>query len=155
MLQEVLEHIHNRFVYDTHAGTYRISGGMISLDFLLDGQRFWISGSRLNDGIYTYHTGAIFDDDDRQYADLADEEFDGTICGLAVPKAVIDVAAEAADWVAKYSDALNTPYQSESFGGYSYSKASGGTGSGSGGSGQFGWADVFGKKLEAWRKICW
>ena len=133
MLQEICEHIHNYFIKDRHEGIHEIADGMISLP-LLDGQRFLIIGSVLNDGIYTYHDIGIKNDDDTEEAGLQDETFTGTICGLAVPPSVITLSGEIKAWVEEYGEAVNSPYQSESvLGVYSYTKASK-IGDGNGGS---------------------
>lgn len=152
MLQQVLEHIHNRFIKAPYVGAYSISGGVISpLDFLVEGQRFWITGSVLNDGVYTYHSKGCTDDDDSYEAGFADEDFNGVICAMAVPPAVIALSADILGWEQKYGDIVNSPYTSESFGGYSYTRASG---SGAGGNAAADWKDVFASRLNAWRKIC-
>lgn len=152
MLQQVLEYIHNRFIKQPHVGSYSISGGVVSpLDFLLEGQRFWIVGSVLNDGVYTYHADGCKDDDDANAAGFADEDFDGVVCALAVPPAVIALSADIKGWEQKYGDIVNSPYQSESFGGYSYTRASG---SDATGGGNAGWQDVFASRLNQWRKLC-
>ena len=59
----------------------------------------------------------------------------------AVPPAFEAVAAEIEEWKQKNAEVINSPYQSESFGGYSYTK---GTAS---------WQGVFSKRLNRWRKI--
>lgn len=156
MLQEILQYLHNPFTmndlgqpHHEESGEFVIGDdGMLSLPFLLDGQRFMIVGSMLNDGVYTYHAGAIQNDDDDAEADLKPETFDGCIYAMAIPPAVIAISAEIVDWKNKYGAVVDSPYQSESFGGYSYSKASDATGSAGG------WQQVFGKRLKAWRKIC-
>ena len=153
MLQQVLEYIHNRFIKQPFVGEYMIANGVISpLDFLIEGQRFWIVGSTLNDGIYTYHANGCKDDDDNKAVTFADEEFGGTICGLAIPKAVLTLTQEIAAFDAKYGGANLSPYTSESFGGYSYSRATRTTGSGAGTGA--GWQQVFADRLNTWRKIC-
>ena len=88
MLNQICEHIHNYFIQKRFGGTYTISGGRISLP-LLDGQRFLVQGSVLNDGMYTYHENGIKDDDDAEAVGLHDETWTGTICALAIPPAVI------------------------------------------------------------------
>ena len=70
---------------------------------------------------------------------------------LAVPRAVIDLADQISEWVADNSDVLDSPYQSESFGGYSYTKASGSTSSD--GSSLSGWEAQFRGDLDPWRKM--
>jgi hypothetical protein len=150
MLQEVCEYIHNYFIKEAVQDSFEISGGAVSLPFVKEGQRFLIVGSDLNDGIYTYHASGIKNDDDDEAAGLQDETWAGTICALAVPPPVIALSGEIKVWVDQYSDAINSPYQSESvIGVYSYTKASGGTGSG----GSVSWQDVFGSKLNRWRKV--
>ena len=151
MLQQVCENICNYFIKDRYNGTYEISGGMISLPFLLEGQRFLISGSVLNNGMYTYHSQGIKSDDDAEVVGiLQDETFAGTICALAVPPAVIALSAEVKAWVDTNGSAVDSPYTSENvIGVYSYTKASGGSGAG----GAVTWADVFKNRLNRWRKV--
>lgn len=150
MLQQICEYIHNFFIKEPHVGTYQIVDGMISLPFLKEGQRFWITNSDLNDGVYTYHEGMITNDDDTVVVGLSDEDFSGTICAMAVPPAVIALSGEIRLWVEKYGAIINSPYQSESFNGYTYTKASG---SGADGAGGPIWQSVFGSRLNAWRKV--
>ena len=149
MLQTICENICNYFIQKRLEGRYEIAGGTISLP-LLDGQRFLIQGSALNDGMYTYHATDIKDDDDTDVVGLHDETFTGTICALAVPPAVIALSGEIKSWVDTNGEALNSPYTSESvLGVYNYTKASGGHGAG----GTVGWMDVFADRLKRWRKV--
>ena len=139
MLEQVLMNIRNWFQVKggIHSGTFTIKGGGITLPFLADGQYFRICGSVFNDGLHQYPA-----------ADLVDEEFSGAIWELAIPPAVVDLADEIGAWQEKNGEASASPYQSESFGGYSYSKA---TDSASGGA--VTWQSVFKRQLSAWRKI--
>ena len=149
MLQQVCEHIHNYFIKASYDGSYEIADGMVSLP-LLDGQRFLVQGSVLNDGMYTYHDDGIKNDDDTEVAGLQDETFAGTICALAVPPAVIALSGEINTWVVNNGEAINSPYQSENvIGVYSYTKGSGGTGAG----GSISWQDVYRDQLNRWRKV--
>ena len=149
MLQQICEHIHNYFIRTVQDGRFDIADGMISLP-LLDGQRFLVSGSALNDGVYTYHDTGITNDDDTEAAGLQDETFAGTICALAVPPAVIALSGEINQWVAKNGASVESPYQSENvIGVYSYTKASGGSGAG----GSVTWQDVYANQLNRWRKV--
>lgn len=151
MLQQVCESIHNYFIKAPYCGEYTIADGIISpaLPFL-EGQRIWITGSVLNDGVYTYHADGIKNDDDTEEVGLQDETWAGTICALAVPPAVIALSAEINAWVAENGDAVNSPYQSENvIGVYSYTKATCGSGAG----GAVTWQDVFGSQLDRWRKV--
>lgn len=152
MLQQICEEIHNYFVKEPNPGTYTISGGMISPALpLLEGQRIWIVGSALNDGVYTYHAAGITDDDENASADLKDETFDGCVCAMAVPRDLIYLAKEVSDWLDKYGDDINSPYKSENvIGVYSYEKKGGG---GTYDSGAFTWQTQFASRLKRWRKV--
>lgn len=125
-------------------GSFTIEGGRITdEDFtsvIQANQYFRIIGSVFNDGVYKYTDDLI----------LTDELFVGSIWLMAIPKDVIDLASEIQAWIDKYGEAVNSPYQSESFGGYSYTKASGGA-SGSGSNPT--WQSVFASRLNLWRKI--
>ncbi len=140
MLEQVLGYIHNWFQTGIYPGVYRIQGGGITLPFLQNGQYFRIAGSVFNDGLHQYGP---------DMKPLRDETFDGAVWALAVPKEVIELAGEIAAWQEKYKDTTESPYTSESFGGYSYTK-SGGAGE-SAGSG--GWQSVFRSQLNRWRKL--
>lgn len=143
MLEQILDHIHNYFVKDVYKGEYEIVSNTINLPFLIDGQYFKIVGSVLNDGLYQYPS-----------SDLQDETFKGEIWALAIPPAIIKLADEVETWVNKYGECAASPYQSESFGGYSYSKKSFGNASGNAnGSDTSTWQSVFKSRLNHWRKI--
>ena len=139
MLEQVLMHLKNWFLVPggIHEGTYTIEDGGITLPFLANGQYFRICGSVFNDGLHQYPA-----------SDLKAETFDGSVWALAVPQAVIELASEIEEWQKKNGDASVNPYQSESFGGYSYSKA---TDSASGGA--VTWQSAFRSRLNAWRKL--
>ena len=143
MLTELCAELKNYFLRDReadiHYGEYTISGGSIDLPFLLDGQYFRIVGSVLNDGVYQYPA-----------AGLTDEEFSGAVWAMAVPPAVIALAADIEAWNEKNAEALASPYTSESFGGYSYTKASGSSSNGSGG---YTWRDQFASRLAKYRRL--
>ena len=139
MLEQVLMHLKNWFLVPggIHEGTYTIEDGGIALPFLENGQYFRIFGSVFNDGLHLYPA-----------SDLKAETFEGTVWALAVPQAVVELASEIEAWQKKNGDASVSPYQSESFGGYSYSKA---TDSASGGA--VTWQSAFRSRLNAWRKL--
>ena len=141
MLEQILDHIHNYFVKDVYRGKYEIAANTINLPFLVNGQYFKIVGSVLNDGLYEYPTN-----------ELQDEIFEGEIWALAIPRAIITLSEEVDDWIEKYGEQAASPYQSESFGGYSYSKKSSGSQSSNHGD-AFNWQDVFRSRLNHWRKI--
>lgn len=146
MLTELCAEIRNYFLRDCrdiHAGTFTISDGNIeSLSFLSDGQYFRIVGSVFNDGVWKYG-----ETDER----LHDETFNGAVWAMAVPPAVIALVSEIETWVEANAAAINSPYQSESFGGYSYSMR-GSTSSGVQ-SDSVSWQSQFAARLAPWRKI--
>ena len=140
MLEEIMDYIHNYFEQAICRGTFTISSSSLQdVDFLQEGQYFRILGSVFNDGIYQYPCNS-----------LIDEQFTGEIWALAIPQRVVALAEEITAWNEKYSDTLNSPYQSESFGGYSYTKRAGNS---SGGSDTLSWKTQFKSQLNHWRKI--
>ena len=141
MIDQICAHIHNYFTdpEDIRAGDYAISGGAIDLPFLMNGQYFRIVGSTLNDGVYQYPAEG-----------LLDERFTGEIWPMKVPRDLRALAVEIALWKEKYGAAAASPYQSESFDGYSYTKASAGNGQTGGADA---WMSIFAPRLNAWRKL--
>lgn len=153
MLTEICDYVHNYFEHTIYDGTFEVANGTISniSDYLANGQRFRIIGSALNDGIYVYHSdGTIFDDDGTSGVFLSPEKFTGQIVAMSVPSAFLRIVNEVIDWQTKNKEVIESPYQSESFGGYSYTKASG---SGANAGGSLGWQDMFRSRLNAYRKI--
>lgn len=153
MLTELCAFLRNYFLADNrnpdkyiHHGTFTVADGQIeALSFLVPGQYYRVIGSVFNDGVWQYQpTG--------EAPAMTDETFTGTIWAMSVPPAFLALAAEIEEWTVANADALSSPYQSESFGGYSYSKASGG---GAGGSGSAGWSwqDQFATRLAPYRRL--
>ena len=149
MISELCKEINNwDFVKGAkkYFGKFRIENGEL-LGFeekLQQGQYFRIAGSVFNDGVYTYPASS-----------LKDEIFDGAVWAMAIPEEVIALADEIDAWIAKYGgvDSANmSPYNSESFGGYSYSKSGGGAATGGAGAGGT-WQTAFAQRLNRWRKI--
>lgn len=144
MLTELCQELKNWFDCDRYFGEFKIDGGSIDLgDKLQNGQYFRIIGSVFNDGVYQYPVTG-----------LTDETFDGAVWAMAIPPVVIALASDIKDWMDKYGgadSALMSPYNSESFGGYSYSKSGGGSGDGSSLSGT--WQGAFASRMNRWRKI--
>lgn len=140
MLTEILQYLRNWFEKTKYYGVFEIEDGSIvgMDDKLVNGQYIRIIGSAMNDGVWKYPSD-----------ELQDEVFDGAVWGLALPPAVAALSVEIADWQTINAEAVSSPYQSESFGGYSYSKASGGADADGGAS----WQTVFKSRLSPWRKI--
>ena len=132
MLETVLMYLNNWFAVGRYDDTYTIEDGKLTLPFLVNGQYFRIVGSLFNDGVYRYP------------ADLTNETFDGSVWALALPKSLLSTVDEITAWQAKNGD--SGPYTSESFGGYSYSKATNSKGL------AVGWRDVFAAQLAPWKK---
>ena len=150
MMTEICQELRNWFDRDQkkYHGRFVISGGILtSPDWtidIIDGQCFRIIGSALNDGVYRKGIDA-----------LQDESFSGSVWAMAVPPAVVALAEEIEAWQNKYGtidSAAMSPFNSESFGGYSYSKSTG-SGYSSGSGGNPGWETVFADRLNRWRKI--
>mgnify|MGYP001026215066 FL=1 len=139
MLENVLQHLNNWFLVDVHEGEFVVRNGSITLPFLQTNQYFRIVGSVFNDGLHQYPVG-----------DLVDETFTGSIWALAVPGAGVSLSGEIEEWQEKNGAIVTSPYTSESFGGYSYTKASGGKADTSA---VTGWQDAFRGRLNSWRKI--
>lgn len=142
MLTELCQELRNWFDRERHTGTFEISGGNIVCDFLQEGQYFRLIGSIFSDGVHKYPA-----------ADLPSEAFTGAVWALGIPAPVVTLSDEIDAWRAKYEapdSAALSPFQSESFGGYSYAKgASGSNGNTSGVS----WQNAFAARLNKWRKI--
>lgn len=147
MLTELCKELNNWFeIKDKNGkpkgrlyGTFTISNGTLTIDGAQDGQYFRVCDSVFNDGVYQYPAEG-----------LTDETFDGVIWLMAVPKDVIALDVEIDSWIEQYTDLIHSPYQSESFGGYSYSKASAGSSVGDTG---ITWQSAFADRLSHWRKI--
>lgn len=135
MLYRVLKEIRNFFVVANQRieGTFSITDGNIVSDEALpfaDGQYVLIEGSIFNDGVFRYNEEP-----------LKDETFDGALIGLAIPQELLDLIPE----IEKFQKTMDEagPYQSESFGGYSYTLRSDAND----------WKKAYASQLNAWRKL--
>lgn len=148
MLTELCQELRNWFEKDKYFGTFTIEGGQLTdCSYLQDGQYFRIIGSVFNDGVHVWPEDT-----------LLDEVFEGAIWAMAVPPAVIALSDKIDEWTNKYDgvDGTNmSPFSSESFGGYSYSKGSAYANSNSKnrGNGAPTWQSMFANELNKWRKI--
>ena len=138
MLTELCAELRNYFEVPNgrHFGKFEINGGSITpLGFLQEGQYFRIIGSVFNDGVYQYPATS-----------LIDEVFEGAVWAMAVPPTLIALSAEIEAY--NESDAGKaSPYTSESFGGYSYTKATDASGA------PIGWQKAFASRLNKYRKL--
>ena len=116
MLEEILRHINNRFERDSISSTITITvDGLQGFPEVPSGAYFWLEGSLMNDGLHKRATSEP----------THPETFDGQVVLLAIPKPLVDLSAEIETWCENNADALNTPYESEAFGGYSYKREGG------------------------------
>lgn len=152
MLTELCQECKNWFDRDQpkYYGTFSIQNGNIMYDgvdmgaLLKSGQYFRIIGSTFNDGVWKYPEDT-----------LTDEQFDGSIWALAIPRDFIALSDKIDEWVEKYGatdSAAMSPYYSESFGGYSYSKAAGSVSAGESGTTAT-WEGAFARELKRYRKL--
>lgn len=103
------------FDKDIHLDKYTISNNSITLDFLDENQYFRIVGSKFNDGVYKYDNEL----------NLIDETFNGAIWAMSIPPQFIEAVSEATTYLTAHPNAM--VLQSESFGGYSYTRSIGGS----------------------------
>lgn len=147
MLSEICLYLNNWFDFNQSKffGKLTIEDGVLNVaEGIQENQYYRIVGSVFNDGVYK-----------RGSETLTDEIFKGAVWLMAVPADFLQLVEDIEAWVNLYggTDSQNmSPYQSESFGGYSYTKASGGAGSSSG-SAVPTWQGVFADRLRRYKKI--
>ena len=138
-LTELCKELNNWFDLKRYFGEFTIEDGTLKDDLgLLDNQYYRIVGSIFNDGVHQFGANDS----------LTDETFDGAVWAMAVPPQVVALCGKITDWEDKYGDAVSSPYTSESFGGYSYSKNGVSTSSVS----ENGFKSAFANELNRWRK---
>lgn len=137
MITEICDLLRNYFVKEKIKGQFKIENGALIVppDFLQENQYFRIVGSVFNDGVHKYPAER-----------LVDEEFSGEVWAMAVPPTFIALAEKIKEYT-ESEQAKPSAYTSESFGGYSYSKATDENGA------PLSWQKVFAKELNRWRKI--
>lgn len=137
MLTTICDSLKNWFVKRKIYGQLKIENGTLIVppDFLQENQYFRIVGSVFNDGVHKYPAER-----------LVDEEFSGEVWAMAVPPTFIALAEKIQAYT-ESEQAKPSAYTSESFGGYSYSKATDENGA------PLSWQKVFAKELNRWRKI--
>ena len=150
MIDEICAYLHNYFDRENpkYYGEITISNGALVgfEDKLLANQYFRIVGSIFNDGVYKYPV-----------TNLKDEVFTkGAVWALSLPPDFIALCKDISDWVTKYNaadSAALSPFNSESFGGYSYSKSTGGSASGNVSDIPGSWQSAFASRLARWKKL--
>lgn len=152
MLSDLCQELRNWFDQKRYFGTFIITDGILTDAEgqalpVADGQYIRVAGSVFNDGVFKFSSSEPF------IPDGTNEVFDGAVWAMAVPSQVIALDHDIEAWQAKYGgvDSVNmSPFNSESFGGYSYSKSGGGSASGDGAGT---WQQAFANRLNKWRKI--
>ena len=145
VLLDVLREVNNFFHYETateypyqhsETGSFVISNHVLSPvpAWLKTNQYVHIVGSVFNDGVFKYPS---------EFTQLVDEEFYGQVYGMAIPADLLALVTEISTYITNNPD---SPYASEAFGGYSYSKAANASGR------PVSWQDTFGAKLNKYRK---
>lgn len=136
MLEKIIAYLNNDFrVSDDEPETHEweIVGGTLTVPDVREGQYVRIFGSLFNDGVRKYPlTG------------LTDETFTGCVIPLAIPRVILTLAEEIETWSEKNQP---TAFTSESFGGYTYSKATKANGTAAG------WREVFADDLKPYKKM--
>ena len=151
LLEEVCQNLRNWFVSydkgDVFSGSFEVKDGVITgqgqtkTPTINAGDYFRIIGSRQNDGVYIAGTDTP-----------KDEYFNGQVWILRPPAAFLALLNDIAQWQERNgaADSANmSPFTSESFGGYSYSKGAAGQTGGT----AITWQRQFSSRLNAWRKI--
>lgn len=135
-LEKVCQYCRNYFVRETVDGNIKIVDGKLHNISIPENTYFIITGSIYNDGLH--------EADDY----LVDEDtFYGCVSFLAIPNIFINLVTEIDAWIteqkASPNNVLTSPYTSETFDEYSYSKTVG----------KCGWKAVFEEELSNWRKV--
>lgn len=137
MIENVLRDIRNFFVKTVEYGTIQITSNKLIFNpkqTYLVGQYVYIKGSVLNDSVQRI---TLVELDGITLENLSDEQGSFTIYGLAIPKAIVDIATEIE------TSGNTAGVQSESLGDYSVSYGE------KGGS----WQQVYKNQLDPYRKV--
>lgn len=146
MLTQVCQYLRNWFERTKYIGDFTITSGELTFGDgsslpLLSGQYYRIVGSVLNDGVHQVG----------EEQPLEDESFNGSVWSMAVPSDFIELVNDIDKWNKDNAAAINNPYQSESFGGYTYTKGYNSMTNGT--SVSISWQNQFYARLAPWRKI--
>lgn len=148
-LTQVCDHLNNHFVKSVERGTFTISGGSITLRRKpLTGQYIWLVGGVLANGIYKVTDSMPVLVGYSVPISAEDETFNGAVALLAVPAGLVEIAGEIETFQTKQAaDKSNPTLISESYSGYSYSRATGTNGT------PATWTEVFASRLNGYRRM--
>lgn len=145
MLTEICGYLNNYFDVERRTGLIKIQDEVIYCDnkevSMEEGQYFALLRKNFVLGVYIYGTD-----------ELDDKEFSGAIWMLDIPQDFLSIASEIEAWQTKYGGSDNaamSPFNSESFGGYNYSKGS----SASSTSNAVTWQDMYRSRLAKYKKV--
>lgn len=143
MLYAICSEIKNFFTRndDRLIGDWEIVGGTFAPPITFPTDYIRIVGSRLNDGVYKVSEMT-----------LKDEVFHGAVWLMSPPADFLELVGEIKAWQDKnggVDSAAMSPFASESFGGYSYTK---GQGSASGANVPT-WESTYASRLNIYRRI--
>ena len=144
---ELCAYCRNWFLRESVRGVFSVRGGVLGeVPGAVPGQYVRLIGSPADDGVYRYPVSG-----------LRDGEFYGAVWLMDVPAAFEELALEIDAWerrsrelLAKAAEGAAEPFRSESFGGYSYTRAE------AVGDAPFDWRDGrlgFSARLRPWRKL--
>lgn len=149
MLGAICAEIKNYFTWegDKHFGDWAIVEGAIVPSFDIPTDYIRIVGSHRNDGVHKRGEDG--------WGLIDEDKFSGAIWVMSPPADFLALVAEIEAWQAKNggvdSQAMS-PFNSESFGGYSYSKSTGGSSSG-GSASATNWIGAYAGRLNIYRRI--
>ena len=144
-MEFILKEINNYFYKTVEKNEFSINEGKVKVkgNYFPD-QFIKIEGSIMNDGIYKILS---FENQEIKIENTIDEEFEGAIYGLAIPKDFIELIKEIEEYQ-KMNPISKSNVISESYlNGYSYTMATNSNGQISG------WQDVFKSKLDTYRRV--
>ena len=133
-LERLLRQLNNDFAEAVYRGTVRVCDGTLVQPVPKAGWYYRLCGSPADDGVYLCTASGA----------LHDGEFSGAVYMLAIPPEVRQLAEDIEAWCAEHE---NTDYQSESFGGYTYTRFAGADGT------PLRWQQVFRARMNPWRKL--
>lgn len=145
-MSDLCAHLRNWFIRHTDMkfGMFTITDGEFAPPLSIEnGRYFRIIGSVFNDGVYKMSATLR----------LTDETFSGAVWLMRVPPEVDALLTDINTWETQYGAADASPYQSESFGNYSYTKKTDWNSSAGSGDNRSGWQKAFSARLAKWRKL--
>ena len=141
---EVMRYCANFFEHGYIDADFTVSedGVLSPIDGIVSGQYVAVQGSTLHDGVYRIEGGRL----DAGSAFVPAEVFSGRIWLLHPPADFLNVC-RMVEAFENASGKVNGPFQSESFGAYSYTRASGANG------GLLTWQEAFSSRLRPYVKM--